>query len=132
MIRRAPLAPIALGAMLAGCATAPPRPAPPGRYAGTYVGTTTLTGFSTPDWRCDWQAAPITVVGNSFHADLDGAPMTVTISADGSFDAYGSRNIYSQTKYMQVVHITGRIAGDTLAATVHQSRCTFHLQLERQ
>ena len=118
--------------LLAACATAPIPPAQASVFDGTYAGTTTLVGFSSPDWQCYWQAPPITVEQGRFRADIDGAPMIVPIAADGSFSAWGSRNIYRQTRYMQVVHIVGRIADGTLEARVQQPRCKFHLQLQRQ
>ena len=91
-----------------------------------------LVGFSSPDWHCDWTVPPITVRNGIFHADIDGAPMTVRIAADGSFDRYAARPVYSQTKYETPVHMFGRISGGVMAATVHQPRCTFRLTLQQQ
>ena len=108
-------------------------PASPGTaFDGTYSGITQLVGFSSSDWQCYWTAAPITVRDNRFHADIDGAPMSVGIAADGTFGAYAARNVYRQTRYMQVVHLTGRIANGVLDATVQQPRCNFRVLLRRQ
>ncbi|MDQ2804530.1 MAG: hypothetical protein M3Y41_18300 [Pseudomonadota bacterium] len=132
MIRRLRRASMILLPALAGCAApAPPSPASIA-LDGTYVGVTQLVGFSSPDWQCDWQAGAITVAGGRIRGDIDGAPMIVPIGADGSFNAWKNRNIYRQTRYMQVVHLSGRITGGVLEATVHQPRCTFVLQLKRQ
>ncbi len=118
-----------------GSAARAPHPARrhlPGPYDGTYVGSTRLVGFSSPDWHCYWDAPPITVVGGRFSADIDGAPMTVRIARDGSFDHYAARPVYAQTKYETPVHIFGRIAGGVMDATVHQPRCMFKLDLARR
>ena len=130
MRRGIPWVPAGLLAMLAACA-APGPPPVPGPYDATYAGTTKLVGFSSPDWHCYWEAPPITVAGSRFTADLDGARMTVPVGADGSFDAYGTRPVYAQTKYETPVHVTGRIADGVLTATVHQPRCTFRLAFAR-
>lgn len=133
MIDRYRLAPATLVvAAFAACAA----PTPPGAagvaFDGTYLGTTRLIGFSSPDWQCYWQAGPVVVAAGRLRADIDGAPMTVAIDADGKFDAWKNRNVYRQTRYMQMVHLVGHIAGGTLDATVHQPRCTLRLQLRRQ
>ena len=131
MRRGIPWVPAGLLAALAGCA-APGLPLVPGPYDATYSGTTRLVGFSSPDWHCYWTAPSIVVAGGRFTADLDGARMTVPVAPDGSFDAYGTRPVYSQTKYETPVHIFGRIADGALIATVHQPRCTFRLDLPRR
>jgi len=118
-------------ATLTACAGNTP-PLVPGRFDATYAGRTTLVGFSSPDWHCNWQAPPIRIIGSQFTAELDGARMTVPVAADGSFDAYGTRPVYSQTKYETPVHVSGRVGGGVLAATVHQPRCTFKLDFARR
>lgn len=129
MVRR--LAALGFAGMLAACAVseAPPVPGP---YDAAYAGTTRLVGFSSPDWHCDWQAPPVTVLDSRFTAELDGAPMTVRVKPDATFDAYGTRPVYSQTKYETPVHIFGRIVDGVLIATVHQPRCTFKLNLPKR
>ncbi len=107
-------------------------PPVPGPFDAIYAGSTTLVGFSSPDWHCYWQAPPISIFGSRFTAELDGAPMTVPIGADGRFDAYGTRPVYSQTKYETPVHVSGHVGGGVLVATVHQPRCTFKLDFARR
>ncbi|MEO8716134.1 MAG: hypothetical protein ABI369_14075 [Acetobacteraceae bacterium] len=121
---------LAVAAILGGCAPGGPALGP-SPYDATYAGSTTLVGFSSPDWHCYWDAPPITVVNGRFTAELDGAKMTVPVKPDGTFDAYASRPVYSQTKYQSLVHATGRIADGGLAATVHDPRCTFRLDYAR-
>lgn len=118
-------------ATLTACA-GPALPLVPGPFDATYAGSTTLVGLSSPDWHCYWEAPPITIVGSQFTAELDGAPMTVPVRADGSFDAYGTRPVYSQTKYETPVHVIGHVGGGVLAAIVHQPRCTFRLDFARR
>jgi hypothetical protein len=118
-------------AWLAGCASAT-RASPGTEFDGTYSGAAQLVGFSSPDWQCDWTALPITVRNNRFHADVAGAQMTVGIRADGTFSAYAARNIYRKTRYLQVVHITGRIANGMLDATVRNARCNFRLLMRHE
>jgi hypothetical protein len=125
--------PSALAVGLALCACAgPPPPSGPTPFDGTYVGTAQLVGFSSPDWHCDWTPSPITVRDGRFHSDIDGAPMTVTIAPDGTFDKYAARPVYKQTKYETPVHMFGRIEDGVMDATVRQPRCTFHLVMRRQ
>ncbi|MBV8616752.1 MAG: hypothetical protein JOY66_23685 [Acetobacteraceae bacterium] len=124
------LCPVTALALLAACASLPP--GTPGPYDGTYAGSTRLVGFSSPDWQCDWQAPQLTVRDSRFSADIDGAPMTVAIAPDGTFDHYAARPIYAETKYLTPVHIFGRIVDGTMDATVRQPRCTFKLTLGRQ
>lgn len=121
---------LAAAGALAACAQLPPPV--PGPYDATYIGSTRLVGFSSPDWHCDWQAPPITVLDSRFTADIDGARMTVPIAPDGTFDHYAARPVYSQTKYETPVHMFGRIAAGAMDATVHQPRCTFKLDLARR
>ncbi len=122
------LVPLAAAGALAACTHLPPVPGP---YDGTYIGVTRLVGFSSPDWHCDWHAPPLTVLDSRFTADIDGAPMTVPVAPDGTFDHYAARPVYSQTKYETPVHMFGRISGGLMDATVHQPRCTFKLELAR-
>ncbi len=121
---------LAIAGTLAACA--PSVPLVPGPFDGTYVGAARVVGFSAPDWRCDWHAAPIVVADSRFTADLDGATMTVPVKSDGAFNAYGSRPVYRDTRFQSLVHINGRIANGMLDATVRQPRCTFRLNMIRR
>ncbi|MGH7211228.1 MAG: hypothetical protein ACREF1_07170 [Acetobacteraceae bacterium] len=122
---------IGLLAMLTACAGTTP-PLVPGPFDASYAGSTRLVGFSSPDWHCYWEAPSITILDSRFTAELDGARMTVPVGPDGRFDAYGTRPVYSETKYETPVHVSGRVAGGVLTATVHQPRCTFRLDFARR
>jgi hypothetical protein len=119
------------GLALAGCA-AQQSASGPTPFDGTYAGTAQVVGFSSPDWQCEWSPNPITVRDGQFHSVIDGAPMTVRIGPDGTFEKTAARPVYSQTKYLTPVHIKGRIADSTLQAKVNQPRCTFNVVMQRQ
>ncbi len=122
---------LALIIAVAACAPALPPPAP-SPYDATYAGTIALLAGSAPGY-CYWDAPPpITVRDGRFTAELDGARMTVLIRPDGTFEQYGSRPVYSYTKYQSVVHVVGRIDGNRLDATVRDPRCNFLLAFERR
>lgn len=122
--------PLALAVALAACAPAlPPPVASP--YDATYVGTISLLPGSAPGY-CYWNMQPpITVRDGRFTAKLDGAPMTVPIRPDGTFEQYGTQPVYSYTKYQSLVHVVGRIEGDRLDAVVRDPRCNFRLAFVR-
>jgi len=121
---------LAVAAAVVACG-GPPPPGSPSPFDGTYAGTAALFGFSAPDWQCDWTAPTITIRDGRFHQEIDGAPMTVVIAPDGSFDQYAARPVYNQTKYLTPVHLFGRIADGTMVATVQNPRCNFRLVMHR-
>ena len=122
---------LALAVALVACAPTLPPPAP-SPYDGAYVGTLTLLSGSAPGY-CYWYVPPsITVRDGRFTAELDGAPMTVPIRPDGTFEQYGTQPVYSYTKYQSLVHVVGRIEGDRLEAIVRDPRCNFGLAFVRR
>lgn len=109
-----------------------------GSFDGTYSGIVSINPSSGPN--CAWvvgsQPSPtvmdsLTITNNHFDYKVHSAPVSVDLSADGSFQAIGTLRVVSRSIPQE---FSGRIVGNTLQATVQGAGggCQFQLSLKKQ
>jgi hypothetical protein len=127
------------GCLLSGCAAAPVAPVGTA-FDGSYAGESVL--IRGGGYLCGVPDSPLTLSVSGGQFDYPFAvnlvrttPVPVKLAADGSFVTnmlYGTQNFLFISRYEnQWVTVRGRIAGQTLDATVTDDRCTRRVTAQR-